>query len=128
MVNIPNPCQEDINAMNKCGNKISCSLCVREVVDLRKSSTKDVLNFTQNNPGECVVIHTRHKSDITNAYNWINKVESFLNFLRLKRTSILVCSMLLFITSCASRKKHRQYAGKFEPKTIVVESENNTEK
>ncbi|MFI5202948.1 MAG: hypothetical protein ACHQF2_00510 [Flavobacteriales bacterium] len=105
MISIKNPCQQNISSFPRCGNTLYCGICEKNVTDLSKKTTAEVVSFTSENKEACVIIHSRHEETTTKKYTWINRVENKLVHSGWKRTAFATVMVLLFLASCASRRK-----------------------
>lgn len=112
MITVENPCEKNVFSMPRCGNTYACSFCTKNVTDLRHKTTAEVEKFTAENKNACVIVHARHETEKTNQYTWFNRFENNLLRAGWKRTAFAMVTLLVFITSCNSKKPHT--VGKFK--------------
>jgi hypothetical protein len=106
-IHIPEPCSEKWTSMKNIGNRQRhCEVCKTNVHDFTKSSLSEINKKLKAANGQklCGNYHERHIEPSKKVYLFVNTIENKLMSWKLKRLSIILIVVVLFISGCA--KKH----------------------
>ncbi|MFI5202950.1 MAG: hypothetical protein ACHQF2_00520 [Flavobacteriales bacterium] len=105
---IENPCTQSTAEMTPCGRNFHCRTCNKQVADLSSLPLAQVNHFAHTNEHTCVILHKRHQQNANWFYRSVNRVETRLWNLGLKKTALICTLVLLTASGCYSKRKRKQ--------------------
>jgi hypothetical protein len=111
-IHIPEPCSEKWTSMKDIGNRQRhCEVCKTNVHDFTKSSLSEINKKLKAANGQklCGNYHERHIKSSEKTYVFVNYLEKRLVGMRLKKFSLILITLVLFLSGCARKHTKGKY-------------------